>query len=425
MSRKFSLIEVLGGLFLILFIFRFFSPAVLSPFISWFNGIKYCIIMTLLPFLFIRRRLSTPSLLFKKNIYVYVLLAVTNIITCYLFRGQPIWVSYWMWLPFFFIIYYPVFLSWKKPVEYWETILLLVFLYFLICYILQFLFIEKQLFVLDTDFERLEYETRIRLYSDSILYLGTFFCFNKFSTTKKGGYLLLFLIGSVCVFLQGFRMLILCYIIVLSLMTAKLFKFSLRFVIVFILLFSTLFYGFNTKVIQEKIEEISNRQETATFDNDNYVRVLLVNYYYNEHFLNNTEMILGSGIPHLVAKDPQKAESEYSRQCSERGDMFHYYPYDMGLLGLSWNAGIPFVICFIVLLLRIFRLKLPNAYLYIGSWELFILIVGLTNEISFNHANILYQAIVLTIATQIIRVPNNKLVTVKQNNEDRNIDVAI
>lgn len=394
---------IIGSLLLILFIVKFYNPIFLLP-LSWmYEGKKYIIIMTILTLFLLKWRQSHDDILFKKNIVYYLGFAVLNIITCYVFRDQPIWVSYWMWLPFFFILYYPILLKWNKSVLHWESVLVCLYIICCICLLSQYIFIDTQLFVLDTDFERLEYETRIRLYSDSIVYLGSLLCLNKYLVKKKSIFLFYWGLGVICIFIQGFRMLILCYCIIAIIMYARISKIQVKSIMSFAVI--VLFVGFlmNSGRGQEKIEEMTERNETANFDNDDYVRVLLVDYYYKEHFINKLEMVLGSGFPHIVAKDPNTAESQYSKECSQRADMYHFYPFDMGLIGLSWDAGIPFTICFVVLLISIARTRVPSKeYLYIGAWELFIVMVGLTNEISYYHANIIYQAPVLVILTQLL-----------------------
>lgn len=406
-SKKYT--GILFGLLVILFILKFFCPVFLKPFLGSFNGIKYCLVMTVLPFIIKKDSLSMRGLLFNNYFKWYFLFAIVNIISCNLFRDQALWVSYWMWIPFFMVIFYPVFMTWKKPVIYWEKIIEIIFCIFLVCFVLQFVFRKtQQLFVLDTQFEYLEFESRIRIYSDSILYLGSFFCFNRYLTRGMNKYLLLFAIGSVCVFLQGFRMMILCYLIISFLMFVRIRKISFRTAFLMFLLVAGIGIGLQTDLAKDKIEEMTTRNERANFGEEDYVRVLLVDYYYNSHFKNNAELILGSGIPHLCQANPEMAESSYSRECSNNADAYHFYPADMGLVGLSWNAGIPFTICFILLLLAIARTKTPGFdYLYIGAWEIFIVMIGLTNELSYNHANIIYQAIVMVILTQVVRNNND------------------
>lgn len=401
MSNKLTSTGI-GIFLLILLIVRFFRPVLLEPFNNYFNGLKYCVILTAIPFIMTKGKLFSQDIILRPFFNWYFIFAILNILTCFYFRGQSPFISYWAWIPFFFMLYYPAFLSVSLKLEDWENILFSLYQLFLVCFILQFLLRGSvQLFRLDTEFEYLERESRVRIFSDSILYFGTLYCLNKYLVKESTKMLIYFLIGTACIFLQGFRMLILGYTVISFVMFIRLYKLSFKttFFIGVVLAFSL--YGLQTRVVQDKLTEIVDRNETANFENESYVRVLLVDYYYNNHFINKLEMFLGSGMPHMSPHNPERAESEYSRQCSYNAFYYHFYPVDMGLLGLSWNAGIPFTITFILLMLLVARMKVPRDYWYVAAWEIFIVIVGLTNEISYYHSNIIYQVVALVIITKV------------------------
>jgi hypothetical protein len=75
----------------------------------------------------------------------------------------------------------------------------------------------------------------------------------------------------------------------------------------------------------------------------------------------------------------------------------------MGLMGLSWNTGIPFVLCFIILLIQMAITKVPSSYYYLNSWALFLLIAGLiTHPACYYHHNVIYLSIALTILNSAV-----------------------
>lgn len=174
-------------------------------------------------------------------------------------------------------------------------------------------------------------------------------------------------------------------------------------------------YLYQTSFGQDKINQMINRNQKDNFDNGDYVRVLLVDYYYSDHFKNYLEMFLGSGMPQITL-NPSTTKSQYSKECSENAILYHYYPVDMGLIGLSWNAGIPFTVSFIILMLSVIRMKIPKEYYYLCFWEIYIVLVGTTNELSYYHSNVIYQSIALTIISSFqITKGNNKIHNEKQN----------
>jgi hypothetical protein len=166
----------------------------------------------------------------------------------------------------------------------------------------------------------------------------------------------------------------------------------------------TLGIFFSSDTVQNRLNEIVERNESANFQNDNYVRVLLVNYYYSEYFKNNYEMIMGSGMVRRVYDNSEvtktfkgKYPSEYSKQVSFYSDRYHYFPVDMGLIGLSWEAGIPAVV---VLYLLCFLLLIPaqkDNYTYIRGWGLFLILTSITVPFYYYHKNMIYTVIVLVI----------------------------
>jgi hypothetical protein len=391
-------------LLLVLFIVRFYKPLKLEGLLKLFDKGHIGLFLTVLfPFVLCRGRLMRKDLLCIKTIKFYLFFLVLNIASCYYFRGQSPYVSFICWASYLLILYYPTFASWNCSSDIWEKLLRILFKIILCAFLIQYIFIRKQLFILDTDFDYLQVETRIRLFSDGILYLGSLLYFNKYLSTNRKSYLILFALGSLSIFLQGFRVVLLSYSLSSLVMYLRIKKIGFSLIKNFFLIMIPLLCFLQTNVAQNKINEILDRNESANFDDDSYVRVLLVDYYYSEHFINNIELVLGSGLPALNSDNPSKAPSAYSKYCSQNAVDYHFYPVDMGLMGLSWNTGIPFVLCFIILLIQMAITKVPSSYYYLNSWALFLLIAGLiTHPACYYHHNVIYLSIALTILNSAV-----------------------
>lgn len=376
----------------------------LSDVWSLFNGLKYALIIWPLPFLLCKGSYWGQSYSFKLTYILCFCFMLLNIITCYLYRGQSVLVSISEWTPLYLLCFYPTFVSWRQSPLFWENILITLYVVFVVIFALQYFARDKFfLFYLDNDFEGLLREDRVRLFSDGILYLGSLLCLNKYLCDGKVKYFVLFVLGALCIFIEGYRMLIVCYIPIILGMIYKLHKFNKSLVLFILVGGLAIAYIAQSSFGQDKYNQMLDRNQRDNFENGDYVRVLLVNYYYTEHFIDYLEMFLGSGMPQLV-DPPSKAKSNYSKDFSEKAALYHFYPVDMGLIGLSWNAGIPFTVCFVVLMLSVLRHKLPKEYYYLWFWELYIVIVGTTNELSYYHSNVIYQAIVLAIISSIVDV---------------------
>ena len=402
--------------FLILFILQFYRPIFLKDIWSHFNSFKYALLMMPLPFILCKGAYWRQKYAFKKVFVCCFIFMVLNIITCYLYRNQSIFVSMGEWTTLFFICFYPTFVSWKRGTHFWEKIILLLYILFLVIFALQFLSRDKfELFYLDNSFAGFSKEDRLRLYSDGILYLGSLFSLNKYLCNGNKKFLILFFLGLLGIFIEGYRMLIICYIPILLFMLYKLHKSKKNLLFFIIISCGAIGYLYQTSFGQDKINQMINRNQKDNFDNGDYVRVLLVDYYYSDHFKNYLEMFLGSGMPQITL-NPSTTKSQYSKECSENAILYHYYPVDMGLIGLSWNAGIPFTVSFIILMLSVIRMKIPKEYYYLCFWEIYIVLVGTTNELSYYHSNVIYQSIALTIISSFqITKGNNKIHNEKQN----------
>lgn len=268
------------------------------------------------------------------------------------------------------------------------------------------LFPDLMLFNMSSGNEKFEEELRVRAYADGILILGNLFCLNKaLIGEKRIKYGFLYILSLFLIFLTGFRIIDVACIVILFYMLARL-KLLRTKIIILSSSFGILLgmAALKMPIVQGRIQEMVERNETANLENEDYVRVLLVPYYYTEYFKNNFELFFGSGMVQRIvlesstemAKDSEY-KSEYSKDVSYMSVMYHYYPVDMGLIGLSWEAGIPAVLIIVFMSLYLIIKKTDKRYLYISSWMLFLLLISITNPKLYHHHNIIFLTIVLVI----------------------------
>lgn len=347
------------------------------------------------------------ELLFPNVLKLYFLLIFVNIVTCYIYREQSPLVSIYGWGTFFLILYYPVFVSHNYSSRFWEKVLLSLYIIYLICYFCQY-FLRLggiQLFALDTTMEQLVISSIVRLFADGILSLGVFYCLNKWLTKRGGMYKYLFFIGMMAEILLTTRVRYVVLPIASFYMLHKIYGFSAK-TLWSIILFIGLVVGLlQTKIAQDRINYVIEKSATQNFGNESYVRVRLLDYFQNQHFKSPTERVLGSGMPKLKAADnsASHALSDYSRKMSLMFVNEDFYCYDMGYLGLTWLGGIPFTIVLIILQFCVFWKKVPKEYLYLGSWELYLLFSGWFNEEVFGFTNMICQVLALTILTSVVK----------------------
>lgn len=261
---------------------------------------------------------------------------------------------------------------------------------------------DWQFLKLDTVEDYLQKETRVRIFSDAFLELGYLFCLNKFLISKKPKYIVMALLGMLFIFLQGFRTLIIIGVFVSFVMILRTYKVSARSIVIsaFISLI-VLTAVSQIPLLQEKIEEITNRDETQNFQNDDYIRWLDIYYTYNQFFVNPAEIVLGAGrTPFTNLNNTTQTTgylSDYSKERTMLATDLHYYPVDLGFLGLSWETGIPFAVIAVLLFIYPWIIKVDRKYYYISCYGLYMILIGLTHPQGYYQSNLICLAVAYTI----------------------------
>lgn len=409
--------KIIFAVVVILFLVSFYHVEIL-PWRIWERNYRMLFILPILVIILNKGKYSFNGLIDKRIVYSYFSLIALNCITCLYFRGQHFNVSLLGWYSFFLLLFVPVFANWRMNLKQWEKTLEILFIIILLGYILQYLFIDVEIFKLDKKREFLEVESRVRIFSDGILFLGALYSLNKFfaKSSKRLFYVILYIVSSFIIFLQGFRMLMLGFVICSVILYFRINGFSKKIIIVIISISFLFSIVQDLPIVRDKIDEIVNRNEKSNFNNDDYVRVILINHFYNNHFINKTELILGSGMTKLSVDETKtelgKTLSQYAKDLSKLAAYYHLYAVDAGLIGLSWEAGIPFTIVYIVLLLSVLFKKVEKEYYYLGMFELMGIIVGITHAFCYWHNNIIYHSIVLVMVAyaHYSYITNKKLV---------------
>ena len=312
----------------------------------------------------------------------------------------------------------------------WEKILFILFLIVVAVDAIMVIFPESLLFEMTSGNEKFEDEHRVRIYGDGALVLGNLLCFNKAFTDKnKLKYWSLFIISALLIFLQGYRMVIATCLVVYFYCMMKLKVLKIQYGIIGILLIYVLSL---LPIVQERVDEIIERNETSTYNNDDYVRVLVFAYYYTDYFKSNYELFFGSGMVQRIVKksstemgDDSEYKSKYSKDVSYMSYKYHFYPVDWGMIGLSWEAGIPVVLALLTLIIFIFIKKTPKYYCYISSWFLFLLLSCLSKAILYIHHNLIFFAMGLVMFEKIVYIENKPICSNKyfqQSNFDKVIN---
>lgn len=398
---------------LVLFLFCFFDFAYLPVGLSLKNDRKLFFALAFLLVLGIGSYKHSVTVFGKRLNYLFALLfifAIINCISCYYFRHQLPWTTFYHWSPIFLIfLYYPL-RSLHLSVMSWEKILLSLLMIEMFAEIVQTLFPELYLFKMTSGIEKFKNELRVRIYGNAILYIGSLFCLNKalISDERKALYWMLYLLSLLLIFLGGYRIVLFANLVSSLIMLYRIKAFGVK---MFFVSLSFLFIGFllvNSSLGNFRLKELMERNEDANFENTDYIRIFTLNYYLYDYFMSPIEMALGSGMVNRSFTEAddfvQKYESNYSRQVSEYSIRYHIFPIDWGLLGFSWEGGIPATIILIIIALMLIFSKTDKKYLYLSAWGIFVLLFSVTNGRYYSHHNLIYTAILLVICEKLYKV---------------------
>lgn len=350
---------------------------------------------------------------FLNTIFISLFLcALANCVSCYIFRHQSVWVTFFHWAPIFLLYLYYPFKSLSFSIKRWERILLTLFCIEMTIEIVQNLYPDALLFEMTSGNDKFLYEKRVRVYGSSILYLGHLFALNKGLVLKDGKwkYWALFFISLCLMILSGYRTILAASIISSFIMILRVRKIGLNTIVPLIVSIFILFGIAQLDYFQNRITEVEERQRNTI--NDDNVRFVTLSYYLNDYFVSPYEKLFGSGmVKRIVNSDSGKDdiinralyESKYSRDVSMISARFHIYPIDWGLIGFSWEAGIPAALLMVALLLYILFCRIDDNYCYLSMWGLFALIISSFGGHYYSSPNLIYTSIMLVIMDRALQ----------------------
>lgn len=333
----------------------------------------------------------SPHTTFSKPILMLSISMILSMISCYIFHNQSIIDSFTGYTTYTSIIIYFILLKIRIAPSIIERLLFWLFIIFCICYIYQVLVFPTPVFITENNNinESIDITIRrIRMPGMSLVGLGLFYSLNKVMLGKKI-YIISIILSAIVIMLFGFRTLLFFSILFSFWMIIKINGFS-KGMLVGAIVFSLIIWGFSlTNFGQETFNAMMEREENnQNFGNKDYIRYVTLFYYYEQHFQNFLEFLLGSGIP---ARGVISNYSAYYTRLEEMG--IHYY--DWGILGMSWMMGILSLIAMIWYPIKAFFSKVPIEKQYLTIWFGYLFACGFTSAEFVRQGCFLIQGIVL------------------------------
>ena len=382
--------------FFLLYFLGFFGFSPLSWFVTNTNGIIIFILMAVFS-----KHPKYESNFSRIVILLYVFIFL-NLFSCVYFREQSFYQCIrYSYLGFYIYTGYFIFRRINFSIPKVERALFYLTILFVICYLFQFLNPYYPLFISNEVAEGQFYsedQQRFRLYGQAIVSLGLFMGLNKYLCTKKLRHIILAAASLLCILLMGFRSLTLAAIISIFILIYKIYGINRRFIISSfgIGLLFVIFY--NTSWGKNVISAMESRQETQTLNNEDYIRMVSLNYHYTDFFHNTVEMILGSGEP--ASPRGNFKGSQYAKEIAVLQSQGFIYQ-DWGIIGYSWIRGIGTILCIIICCFIGFFLKVNARFYYLGIWLFFLLIGSITTAELFRPGAAFLVMFVLAILDKL------------------------
>lgn len=337
---------------------------------------------------------SKENVPYKRMIFCYAFFVFCSCAYSAIFNDQSIvrvvGNSYVYWgLLFIFIVmkYKPTALQLEKTIKYLSIT-------FCCCYFLQWLIYPITIFTGSLDEINISNETfRMRMPGSICAYCLFFYGVNRYILYKKKIDLVYVFLGFLPIIIMGFRSLIAATVFFTVVMIPFITK-SITKTFIWLIVGCVILIGISRLgIVQTKINEMLERQESGqTFTNEDYIRFLEYEYFNETIFVKSGERFFGGGVP-------ADETSLYYRNMMDASDRLHFYWVDLGVIGLSYIIGIPAVlllvgiICDCIWKVRFTRLQ------YIRFTLLTILVGSIVTSMElFRSGNILIISLYLCLA---------------------------
>lgn len=331
---------------------------------------------------------------------VFLLSILCNCFSSYVFRGQSFVTSYLAYYQIWYLFFFFALVLSRFHLHSTEKFLKWAILTVTVIYYIQLVIFPKAVWgnasapwIAENDL----YFRGLVVGGESAVSLGYFFFLNKFLVGKKRCNLVLATICAIPFFIRGYRIMIMGALLSTFLLYIKcqvkfnLFKLLIKFIIIGILLVALVLILYQyIPIVQASLDSLLSRagESNQTFDNDDYIRMISINYYYTRFFSSPIELFFGAGM----IGDTGPVADVFAQLM-----LYNYNLTDWGLIGLSWYAGIPVVLCILYYLIKGIFQRVPRQYIYINAWFLYLLIVSLTDPEMYQHFSFLIQSILLYI----------------------------
>ena len=354
-----------------------------------FRGLKY--IYTFFLFYFcIKYKGDVP---YKKAIIFYAIFVLCSCVYSAIFNHQYLIRLIGRTYEYFGILFVFTIAAYKPSISQLGKVIKILSIIFCLCYLVQWVIYPINIFRGSLDELNIGSDIfRMRMSGSICAYCLYFYGINRFVQYHKKKDLLYSFLGFLPIIIMGFRSLstltLVFTFIMIPFITRKFSKIILAFIFGIILVFAIS----QLDIVQSKIDEMIERQESGqTFDNEDYIRFVEYEYFTEVIFTKPEERLLGGG-------NPIDESTSYYKIMSDAAERLHFYWQDLGIIGLSFIIGIPAVILLVWIILKcIIQCKSPHLQ-YIRFTLLTVLLGSIFTSMElYRTANLLIMSLYICL----------------------------
>jgi hypothetical protein len=379
-----------------LLIFIFFQIYMMGlVFVSW-TTVRVVLLATL--FLAVMLSWKRWESAYRKPLTLFFIFTTINMISCYIMRGQTP-AQFVQGTEFINIL--GIFVLFSIPcfkIEDWkvEKTLIVMATIFIFCYFIQYLIYPLPIFIRVSDeIDLMDFvNARPRIPGQALLSLAFFYYMEKTMEKFNIFYVLLAALALICLVIMGFRSQMAVLAVMSVVFLISYIKLSGRMIMYIVFLVVGLFILSQTSIVQNKIAQMEQRSEVATFSDENYIRIRTMEHFIDEEPKNMFEKVMGIGLPGV---GPYGVKMLHLK--AESGIVWA----DWGLIGLAWVLGYPAVLCLVWYVLKAFFMKTDKRHYYLRFWLLFLMLGSTLTREFYRDGAFAIQGIVLYLIARYHR----------------------
>ncbi|MFP4489122.1 MAG: hypothetical protein ACLFN1_07440 [Bacteroidales bacterium] len=349
-----------------------------------FHYITDAVSLMIMGFAFITT-LGKERLRFRNAIIVFFAGIMVNIIAAYLYHGQRIIDTFFIFGSFYFILFYFSLHQLKIERKYLENVIIIFALMYSVLYLVQFYVYPLE--IVESQMKVDRGTIRLRIIGNGFLVLAYFMLLNRYMMKQQWTSIILPGFFFIILLKGGFRTLTIMTVVLTIVMYIKLARYSknhLLTVILAIVLIAGMAQSRSTSAIIKNMIYTTTEQIDQ---GDEYIRLKQLDFFKNSYMDKGLYYLTGGGFP--------AGENSYKQKMRFFQEQYGLYWVDLGILGFYFVVGALAVIGMLWYALKAAFIKLKPEYSYLNFYFIYLILVSFTTMEIYRAGVFAVEALVL------------------------------